>query len=69
MKKKLRIRYDAGRTVEREVNYIPVRYLLALALAVPTLPTNTSIKKQFTATGRMRPCVRRWRMPRCGVSG
>lgn len=34
MKKKLRIRYDAGRTVEREVNYIPVRYLLARALAV-----------------------------------
>lgn len=34
MKKKLRIQYDANRTVEREVNYIPVRYILALLLAV-----------------------------------
>lgn len=34
MKKKLRIQYDANTTVEREVNYIPLRYILALALAV-----------------------------------
>ena len=34
MKKKLRIQYDAHTTVEREVNYIPVRYILALVLAV-----------------------------------
>ena len=34
MKKKIRIRYDANRTEEREVNYIPVRYILAIALAV-----------------------------------
>lgn len=34
MKKKIRIRYDAGRTEEREVNYIPVRYILAITLAL-----------------------------------
>ena len=34
MKKKLRIQYDANTTVEREVNYIPLRYILALLLAV-----------------------------------
>ena len=34
MKKKIRIQYAAGRTEEREVNYIPVRYILALILAV-----------------------------------
>ncbi len=34
MKKKIRIRYDANRVEEREVNYIPVRYILALLLAV-----------------------------------
>ncbi len=34
MKKKLRIRYDANITVEREVNYIPVRYILAILLAI-----------------------------------
>lgn len=34
MKKKLRIRYDANRTVEREIDYIPLRYILALAMAV-----------------------------------
>ena len=34
MKKTIRIQYDAHRTEEREVNYIPVRYILALALAV-----------------------------------
>lgn len=34
MKKKIRVRYDAGRTEEREVNYIPLRYILALVLAV-----------------------------------
>ena len=34
MKKKLRFQYDPGRTVEREINYIPVRYILALFLAV-----------------------------------
>ena len=34
MKKKIRIQYDAKRTEEREVNYIPVRYILALLLAV-----------------------------------
>lgn len=34
MKKKLRIRYDANTTVEREVNYIPVRYILAIGMAV-----------------------------------
>ena len=34
MKKKLRIGYEAGNTVEREVNYIPIRYILAILLAV-----------------------------------
>ena len=34
MKKKIRVRYDANTTVEREVNYIPVRYIVALALAI-----------------------------------
>lgn len=34
LKKKIRIRYDANRVEEREVNYIPVRYILALLLAV-----------------------------------
>ena len=34
MKKKIRIQYDAGRTEEREINYIPLRYILALLLAV-----------------------------------
>ena len=34
MKKKIRIRYDRGRTEEREVNYIPIRYILAILLLV-----------------------------------
>lgn len=34
MKKKIRIRYDANRTEEREINYIPVRYIFAILLAV-----------------------------------
>ena len=34
MKRKIRIQYDAGRTEEREINYIPLRYILALLLAV-----------------------------------
>ena len=34
MKKTIRIRYDGNRTEEREINYIPVRYILALLLAV-----------------------------------
>ena len=34
MKKKLRFRYDANTTVEREVNYIPIRYIVAILLAV-----------------------------------
>ncbi len=34
MKKKIRIQYDAGRTEEREINYIPLRYILALLFAV-----------------------------------
>ena len=34
MKKKIRIQYDANRAEEREINYIPVRYILALTLAV-----------------------------------
>ena len=34
MKKTIRIQYDAYRTEEREVNYIPVRYIIALVLAV-----------------------------------
>ena len=34
MKKTIRIQYDANRTEEREINYIPVRYILALFLAV-----------------------------------
>ena len=34
MKKKIRIRYDANRTEEREVNYIPVRYILAILLLI-----------------------------------
>ena len=32
MKRKLKIRYDGEYTVEREVNYIPLRYTLALLL-------------------------------------
>jgi len=34
MKKRIRIRYDATRTEEREINYIPVRYIVAILLAV-----------------------------------
>ena len=34
MKKTIRIRYDAERTEEREINYIPVRYIIAILLAV-----------------------------------
>ena len=34
MKKKLRIRYSANTTVEREVNYLPFRYALAVLLAI-----------------------------------
>ena len=34
MKKKIRIRYDADRTEEHEINYIPVRYIVAILLAV-----------------------------------
>ena len=34
MKKKIKIRYDANRTEEREINYIPVRYIVAILLAV-----------------------------------
>lgn len=34
MKKTIRVRYDANRTEEREVNYIPVRYIVAIALAI-----------------------------------
>lgn len=34
MKKTIRIRYDADRTQEREINYIPVRYIVAILLAV-----------------------------------
>jgi len=34
LKKKTRIRYDALKTEEREINYIPLRYILALLLAV-----------------------------------
>lgn len=34
MKKKIRIRYDINRTQEREINYIPVRYIVAILLAV-----------------------------------
>lgn len=34
MKKTIRIQYDAHRSEEREVNYVSVRYILALALAV-----------------------------------
>ena len=34
MKKKIRIRYDGERTEERQINYIPVRYILAILLAV-----------------------------------
>lgn len=34
MKKTIRIQYDAGRTKERVVNYIPVRYIIAILLAV-----------------------------------
>lgn len=34
MKKKIRIRYDGNRTEEREINYIPVRYIIAILLAV-----------------------------------
>ena len=34
MKKTIRIRYDANRTEQRQINYIPVRYILAIALAV-----------------------------------
>ena len=34
MKKTIRVRYDENRTEEREINYIPVRYIVAIALAV-----------------------------------
>ena len=34
MKKTIRIRYDAKRTEEREINYIPIRYILAILLTV-----------------------------------
>ena len=34
MKKKIRIRYDRGRTEEREVNYIPIRYILAILMLI-----------------------------------
>lgn len=34
LKKKIRIQYDALKTEEREINYIPLRYILALLLAV-----------------------------------
>lgn len=34
MKKTIRIQYDANRTEEREINYIPVRYIVAILLAV-----------------------------------
>ena len=34
MKKTIRIRYDANRTEEREINYIPFRYILAILLAI-----------------------------------
>jgi len=34
MKKTIRIRYDATRLEEREINYIPIRYLIAILLAV-----------------------------------
>lgn len=34
MKKKLRIRYDANTMVEREVNYIPIRYILAMLMLI-----------------------------------
>ena len=34
MKKKIRIRYDKHKTKEREINYIPLRYILAVLLAV-----------------------------------
>ena len=32
MKKKVRLRYDGWEAVEREVNYIPVRYILAILM-------------------------------------
>lgn len=34
MKKKIRIRYRAGRTEERQINYIPIRYSIAILLAL-----------------------------------
>ncbi len=34
MKRKLRFRYDGRAELEKEVNYIPLRYILAIALAV-----------------------------------
>lgn len=34
MKKKICIRYDIDRTEEREINYIPVRYIVAILLAI-----------------------------------
>ena len=34
MKKKIRVRYDESRTEEREINYIPVRYIVAILLAI-----------------------------------
>ena len=35
---KIRIQYDAGRRSEREINYIPLRYILALLLVVLIVP-------------------------------
>lgn len=34
MKKKIRIRYSPARTEERVINYIPIRYIVAMALAL-----------------------------------
>lgn len=34
VKKKIRIQYDLNRTAEREINYIPIRYIIAILLAV-----------------------------------
>jgi len=34
VKKKIRIRYTPSRTREREINYIPIRYIIAILLAV-----------------------------------
>ena len=51
MKKTIRIRYDANRTEEREINYIPVRYILALLLTVLETACGCTAAPQWNTSG------------------